>query len=87
VPSGKYSIRWILTPIVNRFRRGTAISENARYFRPGKACNRSDAGYIDALLIFQLPPSHTSNGRVSQNRSHFANTQPTVQRQGRKRLE
>jgi hypothetical protein len=67
MPSRKYSICRILMSIVNQFRSSIAISENARYFRPRKARCRSDAGYIYAPLIFQLPPSGTSDSRFSQD--------------------
>jgi hypothetical protein len=53
--------------IVNEFWSRIALSEDARYFRPRNACCRSDAGYIDALLIFKLPPCGTSDGRLAQD--------------------
>jgi len=52
--------------IVNEF-WSMALFEDARYFRPGNACGRCDAGYIYPLLMFELPPSGTSDGRFSQD--------------------
>lgn len=67
MPSCKYSICRILMTIVNEFWSSIAFSENARYFRSRNARCSSDAGYIDALFIFELPPSGTSDGRLPQH--------------------
>jgi hypothetical protein len=66
MPSCQYSICGILMSIVNEF-WSMALFEDARYFRPGNACGRCDAGYIYPLLMFELPPSGTSDGRFSQD--------------------
>ena len=71
---------------INAFWSSMVISENARYFPPGNACCRSDTRYIYALFIFKLPPGGTSDGRFSQYRIHFTDTQSAVERQARQRL-